>query len=183
MGLCFRFVMKTVSTLQGCKPCWAFSASHAPPPASRERGREGTQLGQLTATDQRCTPCHMTSCSAIKAGEEEGSEEHVCSDGVYLPKSLSHMIKPCFPGGGWTSACQWEAVNEFVILLLLCLLNCLYLSPQVSSLLPFQFFPPSHCGAELPAGVKPQHWEMTFPQQHSWFSPSLERLSCCRTTQ
>ena len=32
------------------------------------RGREGTQPGQLTPTDQRAIPYHMTSCSAYKAG-------------------------------------------------------------------------------------------------------------------
>jgi len=31
------------------------------------RNWEGTQLGQLTPTDQRDIPCHITSCSAYKA--------------------------------------------------------------------------------------------------------------------
>jgi len=57
--------------------------------------------------------------------------------------------------------CLWLCVQ-----LLLSLLNCLYLNPQVFSLLPFWFCPPSHLrgvsewlhGTELPAGgVKPQH--------------------------
>jgi len=25
--------------------------------------------------------------------------------------------RPCFAGGGWTSACRWKIVNEFLILL------------------------------------------------------------------
>jgi len=44
--------------------------------------------------------------------------------------------------------CRWEVVNEFPVLLrlhkqlLLSFLNCLYLNPQVFSLLPFRFSPP-----------------------------------------
>ena len=63
-------------------------------------------------------------------------------------------MEPCFPGDGWTPACRWEVVNEFLVLfclhawLLLYLLNCLYLNPRVFSLLPFWFSPPSHRGGE-----------------------------------
>lgn len=65
---------------------------------------------------------------------------------------------------------QWEVVNgSFVLFCLhvqlsLYLVNCLYLRPRVLALLPFRFSPPSIppvksewlCGAELPAGAKPQ---------------------------
>jgi len=61
-----------------------------------------------------------------------------------------------------------QTVNEFLIFLCLCgqlplyQLNCLYPNPQVFSLLPFQFSPPSCCGgnelceAELPTLFKLQ---------------------------
>lgn len=53
----------------------------------------------------------------------------------YLSKSPLHMVEPCLPGDDWTAACQWEVLNE--ILVLLCLrarpssyiLNCLFLDP------------------------------------------------------
>ena len=63
-------------------------------------------------------------------------------------------MEPCFSGDGWTPACWWEVVNEFLALLclhmwlLLYLLNCLYLNPCVFSLLLFWFSPPSHWGGE-----------------------------------
>lgn len=49
--------------------------------------------------------------------------------------------------------------------LLLYLVNCLYLSPCIFTLLPFEFSPPSYlervnkqlCGVQLPAGVKTHH--------------------------
>jgi len=49
------------------------------------RSCEGTQLGQLTSADQRDIPYHMVSCSAIKAGEEEGRRD-IQRDGFCLPK-------------------------------------------------------------------------------------------------
>ena len=79
MGLCFGFVLKTVLIIQGyfsySEQCLhrvkVFSASHPTPPARRlggTRSWEGTQLGQLTPTDQRDISDHMVLCSAIKAG-------------------------------------------------------------------------------------------------------------------
>jgi len=47
------------------------------PPASRlgmHRSWEGTQLGQLTPTDQKDIPYHMTSCSSCKAGRRRRKE-------------------------------------------------------------------------------------------------------------
>ena len=66
-------------------------------------------------------------------------------------------MEPCFPGDGWTPACRWEVVNEFLVLLclraqlLFYLLNCLYLNPRVFSLLVF-WFSPSHLGGEWVSG-------------------------------
>lgn len=54
------------------------------------------------------------------------------------------MLRSCFPGSTWTSACQQGIVNELFLLLclntelsLLPLLNCLCVSSQVFSLLLF----------------------------------------------
>ena len=99
--------------------------------------------------------------------EEQGD---IQSDGDCLPKEWLRVIEPCFPGDGWTPACRWEVVTEFLILLclcmwlLFCLLNWFYLNPWLFSLLLFW---PSPIplgggvsellgGAQLPAGVKPQ---------------------------
>jgi len=129
------------------------------------RSREGTQSGQPTPAGQTDMPYGMTSCSAYKVGARRRKKGDVQSDGVCLPKSPLHMMEPCCPGDGWTSACHWEAVNEFLVLLCLCAhlllypLNCLYLNPQIFSFLLFQLSPPSHqrgVGERLP-GVKPQH--------------------------
>lgn len=54
--------------------------------------------------------------------------------------------------------CSWEIVNEFWILL--CLLSWFYLNPWIFSLLPFQFFPPSHqvwVNKQLLTKVNSQH--------------------------
>ena len=85
----------------------------------------------------------------IKLEKKEGGD--VRSGGVCLPKPLLCVMEPCFPGDGWTPACRWEAVNQFLgllclrVQLLLYPLNCLYLNPQVFSLLPLQFSPLSWC--------------------------------------
>ena len=116
------------------------------------RDLEGTQLGQLTPTDQRTIPDHLTLRSAIKAGWSRrkggllkwwhlSSQVAVLRDGALLSR-------------GWfsTRPCWWEVLNEFLTSLclpgqlLLCLLNWFYLSLWVFLLLPFGFSPQSHCG-------------------------------------
>lgn len=65
--------------------------------------------------------------------KKEGVE--VWNKGICIPKLLLRVMEPCFSGGGWTSACPWEAVNEFLDLLCLCvglllyLIICPYLNP------------------------------------------------------
>ena len=73
-----------------------------PPPHQRGgwggiRSWEGTQLGQLTPTDQRDIPDHKMSCSAYKAGGRRRKRGVVQSDGICLPKRLLGMMEPCFP--------------------------------------------------------------------------------------
>lgn len=76
-----------------------------------------------SAPTRRCT------AFLIKA---QGKEDY----GVCLPKPPLCVLRPCFPGTGWTSACRWEVMNKFLFLrclrtqLLLFLLNCLYLGPR-----------------------------------------------------
>ena len=86
------------------------------------------------------------------------------------------MVEPCFPGDVWTSVCQREVVNEFLIFLCFCawllayLLNYLYLSPWVFSFTLLILSPiPSGAvtkqlfGAQLPTAVKPKQpvWSWT----------------------
>ena len=80
MGQCFGFVLKTVLITQRCfSYCWAGLTQSqglfcfSPQPTSEQaeggtRSWEGTQPGQLTPTDQKDIPDHMTSCLAYKAG-------------------------------------------------------------------------------------------------------------------
>ena len=85
MGLCFGFVPKTVlidntgmfllllsSAYTESRLFLLLTPPHKWVGWGCTRSWEGTQLGQLTPTDQRAIPYHMTSCSAYKAGEEEG---------------------------------------------------------------------------------------------------------------
>jgi len=81
------------------------------------------------------TLCCPTQQQKLWGSRRKGRD--VWSYGVCLPKELLHIREPCFPGDGWTSACWWEAVNEFLGLIclhmyfLLYLLNRLYLNPWV----------------------------------------------------
>lgn len=59
-------------------------------------GWEETQPGQVTPTDQRDIPDHMTSGSVNKAGEEG---RDIWSDGVCIP-NLLHVMGPYSPGDG-----------------------------------------------------------------------------------
>ena len=161
MGLCSGFVLKTVLIIQGCfRYCWAALTQSqglfCSPPHQRAgwgctRSWEGTQPGQLTPTAQRDIPYHRTPCSAYKAGGRRRKGGTLGVMAFCLPKQLLHAMEPCFPRGGWTPACRWEAANEFLALLCLCAqlllyLNCLYLNLRVFSLLLFWSSPPSHWG-------------------------------------
>jgi len=78
----------------------AFPASHTTLPARRLGVHK--KLGGDTAgtAEQGDIPCHMTSCSAIKAEGQEGGRGDVQGYGVCLPKSLLHVMKPGFRGDG-----------------------------------------------------------------------------------
>jgi len=126
---------------------------------------EGTASVQLTQAGHRDIPNHMASSSARTVGimKKGRWSEYWC---LFSRETAMHC-EHCFLGGDWTSASQWEAVNEFLVLICLCaqllfyLVNYLYLNPQVLPLLPFWFSSPSSCGAavvwlcgaEIPAGL------------------------------
>lgn len=82
VGLCFGLMLKTVLITQGCfinadqglHRAKAFSTPH--PLQLCTRSWEGTQLGQLTPSDQGDIADHMVSCSALKLGKERGSREY-----------------------------------------------------------------------------------------------------------
>jgi len=70
----------------------------------------------------------------VTLGEEEGSGGH--SEQWRLSSQVTLMRDGALLS--WrrlSTCCCWEGVNAFPVLLYL--LNCLYLSPQVFSLLPF----------------------------------------------
>lgn len=49
------------------------------------RGRENTELGQLTQNEQRDIPNHVV-CSAIKAWGKEEEKKIICGYGICLPE-------------------------------------------------------------------------------------------------
>lgn len=114
--------------------------------------------------------------------------QYIQSYSVCIPKS-PQMMKLCFPGDGWTSACWWWVMNYFLALLylwtqlLLCLLDCLYLNTWVFKLLSLQLSPiplkgeiiKEPCGAHLPIEVKPQH---PFTESIKHFSKSSKPIMC-----
>lgn len=108
-----------VITVQSSYRVKAFSIFHHPLSASRLRvirSLEVTEMGQLTPPDQRDVAFHPASCSAIRAGRRRRKEGH-------LEWCLSSQVT--ITGGGvllsrdgWSPACPWEVVNEFLILVL-----------------------------------------------------------------
>lgn len=92
----------------------------------------------------------MASSSAKNPGEQRRKGWHLkwC---ICQPEQLLHVMDPFFSNDGLTSACRWEGMSEFLILL--CLLaqiflylsNCDYLNPWFFSLSFFES--PLHCTA------------------------------------
>lgn len=112
-------------------------------PVSRcTRSWEGTQLGQMTPTDQRNVLNHMMSCLAIRSQWAEGGKER-----VFWVMAFVFPIDMwwSFSGVGWTLAYWWEAVNTalFAVALAIKLFLC---QPTDFSLLPVWFSPSSRCG-------------------------------------
>ena len=66
-------------------------------------GSRGIQRGQPTPADPRATPHRTAPRSACSAGEGGGD---VRSSGICLLKPPSRVTEPCFPGDGWTPACN-----------------------------------------------------------------------------
>ena len=93
------------------------------------RSWEGTQLGQLTPTDQRDIPYHMTSCSAIKAGgkKEEGRmfgvmaflfQVTVTHDGALLSWK---WLNTCLPMGSSGCIPYFACLSTQLLLYRLCI--------------------------------------------------------------
>lgn len=114
--LCFAFVTRTVLTTHQCLAiagrCLhcikAFSPTAPLPPTTSRLGVgkiwEGAEPGQLVPNDQRDSLYHVMLCSAIKAGEKEKKGD-ICGYSAGLPKQPPCVLRPCFPGSRWTSAC------------------------------------------------------------------------------
>ena len=112
------------------------------------RSWERTQLGQLTPTDQRDIPYHMTSCSVYKL-QGAGRGAVIAAWELAGYQSVGGKQLHC------ASLALYVIITIIIILLLLLLLfyfilfqllNCSYLNPGVFSLLLFWFSPPSHQG-------------------------------------
>lgn len=107
-------------------------------------GLEGTQPGQVTQTDPRDVPDHVTACSVWKLGAEGGRG---CVFGimvfVFQVIALQDVTVLCCRC--WTPACPWKTGNWLlgVLLLvhrlLLSLLESPCLNPWILQLLPSKF--------------------------------------------
>lgn len=110
--------------------------------------------------------------SAIKAQREEVEEGDV--RGVCVLKQWLLMLRPFFPGSGWTSACWWEVVNEF-FLLLLSLLNLIHGSFHLPLFLPTEWSE-QKAGWEFGCWLKSTHRKHL--KTHSAPVPNKHHSSC-----
>lgn len=78
-----------------------------------------THPEQLIQNDQRDILLHLTLRSAIRSLGKGKRREGVRGYGVCLSKQLVGVLMPHFPENGWTPACQWDVLNEFLFLLCL----------------------------------------------------------------
>lgn len=130
---------------------------------------EATEPGQMTPSDLRDIPSHMTSCSAHRAGGQRRKAGKIWRDGVCFPKPPLHVMEPGCSGNGWTLPAlgKWWRNS----LLGLCLFGFAlpitpYLSWSIYSLWFFHFSSPSHgqevnkcmCGSHLTGRTKPWHY-------------------------
>lgn len=144
MGLGFEFFMKRILAIvkQGLYGTKAFSA----PQLTLQLDIWGcTRIWEKThpvadgpSWPQRNPLPHRI----VLHNKAEEKRKNLWSDGIYVPKSLLHVIELCFTGGGWTPTCPWEVMNEFLVVLIclpaqlfFLLPNCLYheFSPFCSS--------------------------------------------------
>jgi len=56
-----------------------------------------------------------------KSSEKGGKRDDINCYDTCLPKQPLCVLRPRFPQSVLTSACQWEAVNEFLFPLLVCM--------------------------------------------------------------
>lgn len=127
----------------------AFSVSHSAPPVNRLGVRKrlgGDTTRQMTQTDQRDIPCHITSCFAMKKGEE----------GI-----LEGLAIFC-SGTGWASVYPWEVVSDR-----LCITSACFLSSSTRPLLIKQFL--SWCTSFL-AFTRPLLFRCPTGGQEKWAS-------------
>ena len=97
MMVCFGFLMKIMMTTHQCFICcWAVLhrandalASHAAllvRALGMHKDCKGTELGELTQSDQKDAPYHMASCWTVKAGSKKEEGRDVWNYGICLPK-------------------------------------------------------------------------------------------------
>jgi len=157
---CFGFLMKIVSITHGCFHCCGavhaqrqglFSSSCCP--ANKGPGLPSSWEGTADPDWGKGCPIPYSIMDSNKSQGNEGGRDGFSERWRLSSQETITRDEPCFPGSGWTPAWWWEAGNEFLALLHLCtwllfyLENCLYLSPQVPALFPFQFAPPFHLGS------------------------------------
>lgn len=125
MGLHFRFVLLITHG------CFHFYWAALRVEAFSACGDTGGAQGSARWHRQSCwlplikrdISDHLVSCSAPRAGERRRKGDF-WSDCICVPKSPLLMMRPSSPGDGWTPACPWEAVKEFLVLLCTCAEFC-----------------------------------------------------------
>lgn len=96
------------------------------------------QARELTQTDQREVPYSVVPCSAYKLREK------MLRVMVFVFQESGICDEICFPGSGRTSACLWDAADEFLLFfclhMRLFIWQTVYLCPQVLTPSHSQFF-------------------------------------------
>lgn len=126
----------------------AIFTSHAALPARSlgvhkkfTRGHSQDRWPSLTKGIFHTTLCHEQNWKMGKREEGEGCSKEWC----WSSQETVTGDEPSCPGSSWTPACWWQVANKFFVLLclctqlLLCEVNCFYLTPRVLTLLPFWF--------------------------------------------
>jgi len=192
MMLCFRFRVRIQLITHWCvSSCWAvftqsqghFIFSHWL--ANEVLGLHKVLGGNIIRTAGPNCPVLHPILHGIMLNSKAGRRKEGLSRRRHFQETAM-LAEPCCPGSGWTPACWWEAANEFLTILrlctwlLLCLVNCPYLSPGVLSLLPFWFYPSPHLGTAVWSWAAHQlhHNKGTFRNTNAMTLEVFRRQQC-----
>lgn len=139
---------KVTSSLSSEKGCWiSWSMTYSMLATLRHVQWKSSHCSH----GQRDVLHYMPSCSATKA--ERMRKRRALEQWCLSSQGITMSAEPYFLGSGCTPPYLWEATNEFLAWVCLCmqllvgLENCLCLNSWVLALLPSRFSPWSHLGS------------------------------------